>query len=282
MKYAIIGTGAASEASIKESLTDILSPDDTILIGWFGRPMPESIETVYGYLLDNEVQFSLYHRPEQEVTRHFRDADNCVVTQSRHPVDAMLKEADEVLFLWDDDENDATPSLIQYVMDHINEGVQVKELSNGLAPIIIDYEMPEPEPATSEDDEEEDDTRFTRDELEVMTAAAVKRYGDRLGLEAKTKSGIIEELFGATEEEPLQVALQRNPPREDAPANYADDSPIVAGDTATYTPRLSFEDEFKALLDNFTDHGPRAGFEYDMAHLTLGQARLWMLKALSE
>jgi hypothetical protein len=161
MKYAIIGTGAASEAAIKESLNDVLSPDDTIMVGWFGRPMPEAMETVYGYLLDNEIQFSLYHRPEQEVTRHFRDADNCVVTQSRHPVDAMLKEADEVLFLWDDDENDATPSLIQYVMDHLKEGVQVKELSNGLAPIVIDYEMPEPEPAPAESDEEEDDTRFT-------------------------------------------------------------------------------------------------------------------------
>jgi hypothetical protein len=272
MKYAIIGTGAASETAIKEALTDILSPEDTIMIGWVGRPMPEAMETVYGYLLDNEAQFSLYHRPEQEVTRHFRDADHCVVTQSRHPVDAMLKDADEVLFLWDDDENDATPSLIQYVMDHINEGVQVKELSNGLAPIIIDYEMPEPEPAPSDDDEEEDDTRFTRDELEVMTAAAVKRYGDRLGLEAKTKSGIIEELFGAPADEPA-----------DEPAEVLEpEMPVVAGDIETYSTSPSFEEEFKALLDNFTDHGPRAGFEYDMAHLALGQARLWMLKALSD
>ncbi|NDB65542.1 MAG: hypothetical protein EB168_07740 [Euryarchaeota archaeon] len=58
--------------------------------------------------------------------------------------------------------------------------------------------------------------------------------------------------------------------------------PVVAGDIETYSTSPSFEEEFKALLDNFTDHGPRAGFEYDMAHLALGQARLWMLKALSD
>lgn len=269
--YAIVGTGAASENAITESLRDILSPDDNVLIGWFGRPMPESIEIVYGYLLDNEVQFSLYHRPEQEVTRHFRDADNCIVTQSRHPLDAMLKDADEILFLWDDGENDATPPLIQYVFDHINSGVQVKELSNGLAPIIIEDDMPEPEPAPTEE-VEEDDTRFTRDELEVMTAGAVKRYGERMGCTAKTKSGIIEELFESDEisEEPFFTM-----PKEDE-----DDTPIVAGDTQSVS-APNWDQEIIALIGNFMEYH-KPGFESDMAHLALGQARLWMLKALSE
>lgn len=264
--YAIVGTGAASENAITESLRDILSPDDNVLIGWFGKPMPESIETVYGYLLDNEFQFSLYHRPEQEVTRHFRDADNCIVTQSRHPLDALLKEADEVLFLWDDDENDATPPLIQYVFDHIKEGVEVKELSNGLSPIIIEDDMPEPEPAPKEEPEE-DDTRFTRDELEIMTAAAVKRYGERLGCEAKTKSGIIDELFGANEE--VQT-----------PAPVEDDTPIVAGDSQ-YVSAPNWDQEIINLINNFMQF-QKPGFNSDMAHLALGQARLWMLKTLSE
>jgi hypothetical protein len=269
--YAIVGTGAASENAITESLRDILSPDDSVLIGWFGKPMPESIETVYGYLLDNEFQFSLYHRPEQEVTRHFRDADNCTVTQSRHPLDALLKEADEVLFLWDDDENDATPPLIQYVFDHIKEGVEVKELSNGLSPIIIEDDMPEPEPAPKEEPEE-DDTRFTRDELEIMTAAAVKRYGERLGCEAKTKSGIIDELFGASEE--VQT-----------PAPVEDDTPIVAGEidppVVQVVNPIEWERQLINLIHDFQQH-QKPGFNSDMAHLALGQARLWMLKTLSE
>jgi len=251
MKYAIVGTGETSEAALQESLRDILTEDDTVLIGWL-RPMPEVVEHVYGYLLDNEVQFRLYHRPEQEVTRHFRDAENCVVTQSRHPLDAMLKEADEILFLWNDAEQEANPSLIQYVFDHINDGVRIKELSNGLAPIVIEDDIPEPEPAPSENVEEVDDTRFTRDELEIMTAAAVKRYGDRLGLESKTKSGIIEELFP---EAPQEQAVE--------PQQETESYPITS------------------VLHDFIEHA-KPGTNASVASALLDQARLFMLKALAE
>lgn len=272
-KYAVIGTGSAPASAVTECLRDLLTPDDIVLIGWVGSPIPESVETVYGYLLDNEMSFALYHRPEQTVPKAFRESDECVVTQSRHPVDAMLKEADEVLFLWDDAENDATPSLIQYVMDHISEGVMVKELSNGLAPIVIDYEMPEPEPAPVEEDEDDDDTSFTRDELEIMTAAAVKRYGERRGCKAKTKAGIIEELFDESEWEPY---VDKAPVQETSVEEPAVESPAPQASRSN----PSFDQELIALIGNFYEHY-KPGFEYDMASLLLGQARLWMLKALS-
>lgn len=265
MKYAIIGTGHTSKTALNESLLDILTEDDTVLIGWTGLAnMPQIMEYTYEYLIENGVNFSLYHRPEQEVIRHFREADNCTVTQSRHPLDAMLKEAEEILFLWNDAEQEATPSLIHYVMDHINDGVKVKELSNGLAPIIIDYEMPEPEPAPqAEPEEEEDDTRFTYDELQIMTAIAVKRYGERLGCEAKTKSGIIDELFPTaprTENFVMPEIEQPEPVEETkAEGNY----PITS------------------VLQDFMEHG-KPGFHATMATALLEQARLLMLKSLSE
>lgn len=255
-KFAVIGTGATSKTAIQESLRDVLSDGDTVMVGWAGSPVPEVMEHVYLHLMENDIEFSLYHRPEQDVSRLFRSAEHCTVTQSRHPLDSMLKEADEVLFLWDDDENDATPSLIQYVMDHINEGVQVKELSNGLAPIVIDYEIPEAQPAPQvEPEEEEDDTRFTRDELEIMTAIAVKRYGERLGCEAKTKSGIIDELFpeASTIEHPVK------PEPEVAEGSY----PLAS------------------VLQDFMDHA-KPGFHATVATALLEQARILMLKALSE
>lgn len=264
MKYAIIGTGHTSKTALNESLLDILTEDDTVLVGWTGlATMSKTMEDTYEYLIENGVNFSLYHRPEQEVIRHFREADNCTVTQSRHPLDAMLKEAEEVLFLWDDAENDANPSLIQYVMDHINDGVQVKELSNGLAPIIIDYEMPEPEPAPQEEPEEEDDTRFTYDELQIMTAIAVKRYGERLGCEAKTKSGIIDELFPTA-------------PRTE---NFV--MPEIAQPEPVEEPQEEVSYPIESVLHDFMDHG-KPGFHATMATVLLEQARLLMLKSLSE
>jgi len=87
----------------------------------------------------------------------------------------------------------------------VDEGTLVMELSNGLTPIDIQDEESTPDPTPDPTPEpvaedEEDDTRFTREELEVMAAPAVKRYGKRIECEATTKSGIIAELFDKGED----------------------------------------------------------------------------------
>lgn len=274
--FGIIGTGAGSPQAIEESLRDTLGKGDIVLVGWVGKPIPQSMETVYKFLLEEEIDFGLYHRPEEQVIRHFREADTCTVTQSRHPLDAILKDADHILFLWDDDENDATPSLIQYVMDHKKTDANVLELSNGLAPITIDYEIPEAEPAHVEpEDDEDDDTRFTRDELEEMTAAGVKRYGARLGCEARTKVGIIEELFGPEQPEESTDHRESDESEEPSEEPVPQEAPV-----AVVRPHDVLSD-LGNIVANFQDHA-KPSFSTSMAMSCLEQARLWMLKSLSE
>lgn len=303
--YAIVGTGSAPSTVITEGLRDCLSKDDTVLIEW-GNASP-SIKVVYKYLRDNEIPFCIYYREEQTIPGELRELDNCMPVKSRYPLDTMLSLADEVLFLWDDKENsEQHPPLIHYVFDHKNDGVEVKELTGGLAPIVLDDNVPDAEPAPVEDDDDDDDTHFTREELEIMTAHAVKRYGQRRGCESKTKAGIIEELFGKAQEPAeytdKQTAVNyyeegrkpkalgdRPPTPRNPPLPEKDYYPVKGGvSEMPNTPRkasqkdtVSFEAEITTLIGNFFQHS-KPGFDTDMAHLVLGQARLWMLKALAE
>jgi hypothetical protein len=174
--------------------------------------------------------------------------------------------------LWDDAENtEQHPPLIDYVFDNIEKGIPVKELTNGLAPIVLDDNMPEPEPAPVDEDEDDgEDWNFTREELEVATAAVVKQYGQRKGCVSKTKAGIIEELFGEGEQDDVEVSVSS----EDAPRP-------TSSEPAQPVSAPNWDQELTILISNFMQF-QKPGFNSDMAHLALGQARLWMLKALAE
>jgi len=74
----------------------------------------------------------------------------------------------------------------------------VLELSNGLCPISGVVEEPSDEVVEDEEDDTPP-TPMTREELETATAFVVKRYGERMGCEAKTKAAIIDELFPPTD-----------------------------------------------------------------------------------
>lgn len=193
MIHAVLGTGDCSPAAICESLKDALDQGDELILPWIW-PIPPSLETVYGYVLDNEVPFTLMYSDadKKPPTKHFREADFGIVQKSRDPIGACIsRRTGAVLYLWDDDSE-----LIDAIFDS-DPKVVVLELSNGLAPIVaVDAEEEEPAQPSSEESVTEDEVgTFTQGELEVMTSVAVKRYGERMGCTATTKAGIIEELF---------------------------------------------------------------------------------------
>lgn len=199
-QHTVIGSGLAPAKVLAEGLNDVLDEGDSVGLIWTGKPTAGQ-EAVFDYVLDHELPFTLYYEDGQNPPKVFRDSEHGVVQKSREPLaKALADTTGSVLFLWDDDEN---PDLIEVVWDTVHpEGINILELTNGLTPITLEAEDEEVVEAKSryEDDgddeeEEEDDTRFTKDELEVMAAAAVKRYGARIGAEATTKKGIIEELF---------------------------------------------------------------------------------------
>jgi hypothetical protein len=200
--HAIVGTGTAPTKVITEGLRDGLSKGDTVALVWKGKPS-DTEEAIYDYVLENEFAFTMYYEEGTNPPRVFRESDHGVTQKVRNATKAAIKDATgTVLFLWDNESDD---DQIDPVFDFKADGVMILELTNGLSP-ITDGDIPEPvEPEVEKDEKEpEDDSRFTKEELETATAYTVKRYGERLGCKATTKSGIIAELFpeddGADEE----------------------------------------------------------------------------------
>lgn len=221
-QHSVIGSGSAPAKVLAEGLSDVLEDGDSVGLIWTGKPTAGQ-EAVFDYVLDNEVPFTLYYEDGQNPPKVFRESDHGVVQKSRDPMGKALDDTNgSVLFLWDDDEN---PDLIEVVWGVVHEeGINILELTNGLAPITLEEEDEEVTEAKSrydddddEEEEDEDDTRFTKDELEVMAAAAVKRYGARIGAEATTKKGIIEELFPDDDEEEHNAGHSKRDGDEDEP-----------------------------------------------------------------
>jgi hypothetical protein len=254
MKHVVIGSGSAPATAITESLRDLLKDGDELSFRWTGSPVPEGYEAVYGYVLDNEIPYTMLYVDGQKIPGVFRDCEFGVVQKVRDPEQSLLKNLDgKVLLMWDDAENEEG-GLIDRIFDSCPDA-EVLELTNGLAPIVLETEDA---PAPDSAEEEDDDMSFSKEQLSGMAEAAVIRYGKRRGCGGSTKSEIIEELFGV---EPTEK----------------DDAPVVAGDTQSAP---NWDQELINLINNFMQfHEP--GFESDMAHLALGQARLWMLKSLA-
>ncbi len=204
--HAIVGGGSAPEKVIIEGLRDVLNEGDSVGLIWRGKPTSTE-EDIFGYVLDNEIPFTMYYEDGEPPHKSFREVDHGVCQKTRTLMTSALKAVEgtgKVLFLWDDEDTD---DQIDFVFDNISKDTLVLELTNGCAPIVINDDIPEPvDPDLQEEVEEAlDDTTFTKEELESMTAVAVKRYGERKKTEAVTKKGIIEELFpdGETEEEEI-------------------------------------------------------------------------------
>lgn len=200
-QFTVVGTGTVPSKAITESLIDVLEEGDSVGFLWTGKPT-EGQETVYDYVLDNEIYFVMYHEDGTNPPRVFRESEFGVVQKSRDPLAKALEDTTgSVLVLWDDVDQDFD-ELIGTVWDSVHPaGINLLELTNGLTPIVLEEEPEEvtqakvEAPVEEEDEDDEDDTTYSKDELEVMQAAVVKRYGARLGLEGTTKKAIIDELF---------------------------------------------------------------------------------------
>lgn len=258
--HAVIGTGNAPSKVVMDGLAEAIEDGDKLSLVWEGSPEDGSaIESVYAFVKDSETPTVVFHADEQNVPQALRSWDNVSVVKTRHPLTSALDSVADggaVLFLWNDD----APDEIHAVYDH-SESHNIMELSNGLCPIVLGDDSPLPPPPAPEPTSYSSKAPelLSIDELEVMTAAAVKQYGQDMGCESKTKSGIIEEIAAR-----LETAVPAEP--ETSPAEPSNNE-------------VTFEQELIALLGDFFQQY-KSGFESDMAHLALGQARLWMLRAL--
>ena len=259
--YVIIGSGDCPPEAVSESMRDTLSETDSVAIRW-SSPMSEGLDSAFGFLLDHKIPTVIYYEDGQKVHQAFRESESCEVIKVRNALSTLIQSVEKkVLVMWNDDEYD----LIEQVFDEVPH-VEMFELSNGLSPIVLSDEVA-PQPVVEEvEEEKEDDSRFTREQLESMAVPAVKRYGEKLGCESKTKSGIIAELFPGEDTAPE--------PEQAEPEQYP------APNSASEPEYVNELREITNALNDFYSQSPK-GFSAEIAYAKIKEARAWVLRALS-
>lgn len=203
--YGVLGDGSSPRDVIIQSLTDLQArPDVTVkfLIPWYGK-VTEGLETVYDWVLDNNVTFSLVvdsaatkKAPSVLRTMAERVVDSADV--DRTIINTLVPNQGYTLVLWNEDNPELCTAIAQ---ESITKGLPTLELTNGLVPIVFDDAV-EPDMVISATDDlmvetdSDEGTEWSREMLDNMPAAVVKRMAQNAGTPAKTKEEAIKALLG--------------------------------------------------------------------------------------
>ena len=210
--YAILGEGPVTYKALAAALDEL---DKTAkFIVPYGKS--ESLESLYDWLIDNEMQFTVVGTASRGLKSCAEEIIDLDEGENPHSaiVDIAIKMAANpvVLVLWQDEVLD------DYIMRAAKEGLKILELSNGLTPIDVldDDESSPPAKAPVEPAEHPTDEggSFTREELMSMPVAAVKRFAvsQNIDISGMKKEEIINSLF------PLVKPSEKEPEVETHPA----------------------------------------------------------------
>ena len=227
MKYAVLGVGEATDSAVHEALADILKKDKKAEVLIHARRSPQgAVPAVYDFIVDNECRFTSYTRIDDKAPKPLLEGAQDVI-KTETPMESMLKEADQVLLLWDEKDENASNKIAFMCAD---EGVSILDLTMALTPIVVDIEeQPQPQ-------QEEAPSVFTRDELSEMTIAVLRRQAKAMGINIganDNKQTIIDKILGSDMPEVASEVPTR------VMSEYGDGSITWIQDGALCTEKLS-------------------------------------------
>lgn len=208
--YGVLGSGDVNPKIVMDGLLDVNGDDVTFLI--HARRNPQgSVTTVYDFLADNEVPFVAYHRIDDNPPKallSLADDSHKSEDPAKEIITALKRGNGTLLLLWDEKNPEHSEKLAVMAAD---AGVPMKDLSDGLAPIIVEGTSPieedeeelpiAPKPAKKE---EKSLTAFTRDELMNMNIGVLRRQAKAIGIEnigRITKEEIVNMVLGGASPE---------------------------------------------------------------------------------
>lgn len=202
--HVVIDKGTAPKSVLIEGLNDVLQDGDILALPWYGiKPTPDGLAEVYGYVLDNEVEFIMYHASGSTPPRAILNSGHGAIQEVGNVNTALMNAVGgkgKVLFLWDSTDDEGSSSLAERVIATVSEKTKVVELTNGLAPIVFTADIPDPPAAEGEEYLPPDDAPkpFTRDELEGMPVASLKKLAKNNGLPdgVTGKANYIKQILG--------------------------------------------------------------------------------------
>lgn len=157
----IIGSGNAKKNVIEDGLSEFTDTHHFVL-PWYGKPTT-GLDRMYTVVIDGEHPYSICgNRVPRSLLKTAQDWDDsepnmAVINMTRHAGGNI------VLVLWDESEELKTA-----IKSAHSRGMRMLDLTNGLAPIIIQEET-------------SDGSQFTEEELESMPTSALARQAKLLG-----------------------------------------------------------------------------------------------------
>jgi hypothetical protein len=194
--YGVLGTGTASKKTIWASLND-LGTEVEYIIPWYGSPT-EGLEHVYDWMIDHDATFTVI--ASERTPKALRDVALDFINDVEGVNDEIIQRLQNrevpglAMILWDDENEQYSHTVASAC---IEAKLPTLELTNGLVPLIFD-DAPEVQEEQVEEVTEtpvDDEQEFSREELESMPAAMVKKLAKDKGFDAKTKDDAIQALF---------------------------------------------------------------------------------------
>lgn len=194
--YGVLGSGDINSKIVMDGLLDANNACEgtaTFLIHARRKPQG-AVTVVYDFLADNEIPFVAYHRIDDNPPKALLSLAVGVQTNDDPTVaiiTSLKRGGGTLLLLWDDENAEASEKLAVMAAD---AGVPTKDLSDGLAPIVVESSgAPQVEEPVVEDKEvistkvnSEDDhaiVGFSREELLNMNIGVLRRQAKAVGIE---------------------------------------------------------------------------------------------------
>lgn len=177
--YGILGSGTANETIIKDGLMDVFEGQEVKFLIHARRRPQGSVTTVWDFLDEHEATFVAYHRVDDNPPKALLDlsmASNIIDDPAKAVLTVLAENKGTLLLLWDEENPEASTNLATMA---ISMGVPVKDLTNGLSPIIAEADEPEEEVV----EETTPAHPFSRDELMNMNIGVLRRQAKAIGIE---------------------------------------------------------------------------------------------------
>jgi len=202
--YGILGSGSAPRKVIEASLQDLGASTISYVVPWYGKVTP-GLEVVYDWLLDNKATFKLVSKETGKTppkvlassatsVEYVDDIDLYILNHLKG-----LEIPGLSLVLWNNDDEHESITISSMSIDM---RLPTLELTNGLTPIMIDAGVEE---VRDEDLPDIGEASYSKETLEVMPAALVKRMAKDKGITVRTKEEGIEVLTRGEAKEPEEI-----------------------------------------------------------------------------
>lgn len=182
--YTILGIGNSAPNVIEDSLRDLPTPRTFHIIT--ERTKSEGKSRVYDWLLDNNEAFVSYFVGDvpkilMSSAKHYYDCENENVMIDTI-IDNAIENKSTILYLWD--ESDAA-HCERTVISYIEKGLNVKDLTQGLVPFLIEGEtkqQPKVDVPKESPVEKDELTAFTRADYETMPKWTIDAHAKAQGI----------------------------------------------------------------------------------------------------